>query len=118
MGQGHPRCRNRIEVDGPSNKMGKACRIALVGAGLGGLAAAIALRRQGFEVQVYEQASELAEFGAGINISPNSVKFFEAMGLAEKLHAVASEPIGLSWRDWGANEISYSLPFGDFEKRY
>lgn len=98
--------------------MGKARRIALVGAGLGGLAAAIALRRQGFEVQVYEQASELAEFGAGINISPNSVKFFDAMGLAEQLRAVASEPVGLSWRDWGANEIRYSLPFGDFEKRY
>lgn len=98
--------------------MGKARRIALVGAGLGGLATAIALRRQGFEVQVYEQASELAEFGAGINISPNSVKFFDAMGLAEQLRAVASEPVGLSWRDWGANEIRYSLPFGDFEKRY
>ena len=54
--------------------MGNARRIAIVGAGLGGLAAAIALRRQGFEVQVYEQAPELAEFGAGINISPNSVK--------------------------------------------
>jgi flavin-dependent dehydrogenase len=47
--------------------MGNARRIAIVGAGLGGLAAAIALRRQGFEVQVYEQAAELAEFGAGIN---------------------------------------------------
>ena len=43
--------------------MGKVRRIAIVGAGLGGLAAAIALRRQGFEVQVYEQAPELSEFG-------------------------------------------------------
>ena len=51
--------------------MGSARRIAIVGAGLGGLAAAIALRRQGFEVLVYEQAPELSEFGAGINISPN-----------------------------------------------
>jgi salicylate hydroxylase len=97
---------------------GKARRIAIVGAGLGGLAAAIALRRMGFEVQVYEQAFELGEFGAGINISPNSVKYFDAMGLAEKLYAVASEPIGLSWRDWSADDIQYSLPFGDFEKRY
>ena len=78
--------------------MGNARRIAIVGAGLGGLAAAIALRRQGFEVQVYEQAAELAEFGAGINISPNSVKFFHAVGLADKLHAISSEPIGLIWR--------------------
>jgi len=98
--------------------MGKVRRIAIVGAGLGGLAAAVALRRQGFEVQVYEQAPELAEFGAGINISPNSVKFFHAVGLTEKLHAISSEPIGLTWRDWGSGEIYNCLPFDDFEKRY
>ena len=98
--------------------MGKARRIAIVGAGLGGLATAIALRQRGFEVQVHEQAPELGEFGAGINISPNSVKFFDAIGLTAKLQAVASEPVGLTWRAWDADEISYSLPFGDFEKRY
>jgi len=98
--------------------MGKVRRVAIVGAGLGGLAAAIALRQQGFEVEVYEQAPELGEFGAGINISPNSVKFFDAMGLTPKLRAVGSEPVGLTWREWDADEISYSLPFGDFEKRY
>jgi 2-polyprenyl-6-methoxyphenol hydroxylase-like FAD-dependent oxidoreductase len=99
-------------------EMAKVRCIAIVGAGLGGLAAAIALRRQGFEVQVYEQAPELAEFGAGINISPNSVKFFQAVGLAEKLHLVSSEPIGLTWRDWGSDEIHNCLPFVDFERRY
>ena len=98
--------------------MARARRIAIVGAGLGGLAAAIALRRQGFEVSVYEQATELAEFGAGINISPNSVKFFEAVGLVDKLHAVGSEPIGLTWRNWNSGEINNCLPFVDFEKRY
>jgi salicylate hydroxylase len=98
--------------------MGSTRRIAIVGAGLGGLAAAIALRRQGFEVDIYEQAPELAEFGAGINISPNSVKFFHAVGLADRLHAVASEPIGLTWRDWGSDTIHNCLPFVDFEKRY
>jgi salicylate hydroxylase len=82
------------------------------------LAAAITLLRQGFDVRVYEQAAELAEFGAGINISPNSVKFFRAVGLADQLHAIASEPVGLSWRDWQTGEIRYSLPFGDFEQRY
>jgi 2-polyprenyl-6-methoxyphenol hydroxylase-like FAD-dependent oxidoreductase len=55
--------------------MRKARRIAIVGAGLGGLAAAITLCRQGFDVQVYEQAPGLAERSAGINISPNSVNF-------------------------------------------
>ena len=38
--------------------------------------------------------------------------------MLQKLHAVASEPAGLSWRDWGENEIRYSLPFGDFKRRY
>src|ERR1044072_3661972 len=98
--------------------MAKARRIAIVGAGLGGLAGAISLRRQGFEVQIYEQAAELAEFGAGINISPNSVKFFQAVGLADKLHAISAGPAGLSWSDWRAEEISYSLQCGDFENRY
>ena len=98
--------------------MAKTRRIAIVGAGLGGLAAAVALRRQGFEVKVYEQAAELSEFGAGINISPNSVKFFEAVGLVGKLHDVGSEPIGLTWRNWNSGEINNCLPFVDFEKRY
>jgi 2-polyprenyl-6-methoxyphenol hydroxylase-like FAD-dependent oxidoreductase len=61
-------------------EMAKARRIAIVGAGLGGLAAAIALRKQGFEVQVYEQAPELAEFGAGINISPTRSSSFRRSG--------------------------------------
>src|SRR5262245_13404007 len=101
-----------------AGEMGAARRIAIVGAGLGGLAAAIALRQQGFEVEIYEQAGELAEFGAGINISPNSVKFFHAVGLADQLHAVSSEPIGLTWRDWSSGGIYNCLPFGDFEQRY
>src|SRR5262245_7847957 len=98
--------------------MGSARRIAIVGAGLGGLAAAIALRRQSFDVQIYEQAPELAEFGAGINVSPNAVKVFRALDLADKLHAVGTEPVGLTWRDWGSDTIHNILPFVDFEKRY
>src|SRR5262245_31708372 len=98
--------------------MGRVRRIAIVGAGLGGLATALALRGQGFEVEIYEQAPELAEFGAGINISPNAVKVFNALGLAEKLHAIGAEPIGLTWRDWGSDTIHNRLPFVDFAKRY
>src|ERR1044072_2564407 len=98
--------------------MAKTRRIAIVGAGLGGLAAAIALRQQGFEVQIYEQAPELAEVGSAINIIPNSFNFFHAVGLAEKLHAISSEPTGLTWRDWNSGEIHNCLPFDDFESRY
>ena len=76
--------------------MASTLRIAVVGAGLGGLAAAIALRRQGFEVRIYEQAPELAEFGAGINISPNSAKVFRALELVEKLHAIERQDARIS----------------------
>jgi salicylate hydroxylase len=80
-------------------------RVAIVGAGLGGLMVAIALRRHGFEVKVYEQSPALGAFGAGINISPNAVKVFEALGLRERLHAVSFEPTGLIWRDWGNGKV-------------
>lgn len=98
--------------------MKSAHRIAIVGAGLGGLAAAIALRRQGFEVHIYEQAPELTEFGAGITISPNSVKVFRALDLGDKLHQIGTEPHGLTWRDWGSDTIHNILPYADFETRY
>src|SRR5262245_2547305 len=48
--------------------------IAIVGGGLGGLTAAIALRQRGFDVTVYEQAGELGEIGAGIQLSPNATR--------------------------------------------
>ena len=47
--------------------------IAIVGAGIGGLTAAVALRQAGFDVHVYEQAPELTEVGGGINMGPTRV---------------------------------------------
>jgi salicylate hydroxylase len=56
-----------------------------VGAGIGGLTAAIALQQRGMEVVVYEQAEELREVGAGLTISKNAARVFDALGLGEKL---------------------------------
>ena len=58
--------------------MAKTRRIIVVGAGLGGLAAAVGLRQRGFEVEVYEQSPALGEIGAGINITPNGAKVLNA----------------------------------------
>ncbi len=56
-------------------------RVAIVGGGIGGLAAANALVRRGIEVDVFEQASALGEIGAGVLVTPNSVRQLERMGL-------------------------------------
>lgn len=54
-------------------------RVVVVGAGLGGLAVAIALRRQGANVQIYEKARELRPVGAGLSLAPNGLKALEAI---------------------------------------
>ncbi len=92
-------------------------RVALVGAGLGGLSAAVALRQQGFEVDVFEQAPELGEFGAGINISPNAVRVFEALGLLPQLHSASFQPTGIAWRDWTEGRLQRMLPVNTLEGR-
>jgi len=98
--------------------MGTARRIAVVGAGLGGLATAIALRQQGFEVDVYEQAAELGAFGAGINISANAVKVFTALGLRDRLHEVSFEPRALIWRNWHTDRIARRVPLERSRERF
>ena len=64
-------------------------KITVAGAGIGGLAAATILARQGHAVRVAEQAPEIAEVGAGIQISPNGMHVINALGLQEHLNEVA-----------------------------
>ena len=56
-------------------------KISVVGGGIGGLTAALSLLRQGFDVDVYEQAVELKEVGAGVQISANGTRILFALGL-------------------------------------
>jgi 2-polyprenyl-6-methoxyphenol hydroxylase-like FAD-dependent oxidoreductase len=58
--------------------------VVIAGGGIGGLAAALALVRQGFQVQVLEQAPEIGEIGAGIQLGPNAFHAFDALGIGEK----------------------------------
>jgi salicylate hydroxylase len=69
----------------------KPLRTAVVGGGIGGLSAAIALFRRGLEVTVYEQADALGEVGAGVFIYPNSLRQLERMGLGEALAQVGAK---------------------------
>lgn len=82
--------------------MSRVERIVVIGAGIGGLTAACALRQHGFDVQVYERSSELGEVGAGLQIGPNAVKVLNALGLEERLRAIAAEPdetVSVRWDD-------------------
>jgi salicylate hydroxylase len=68
-------------------------RVAIVGGGIGGMAAANALVRRGIDVKVYEQAPQLGEIGAGVLMTPNSLRLLERMGMGPALAKVGA-PIG------------------------
>lgn len=63
--------------------------VLVAGGGIGGLAAALALVRQGFSVRVFEQAPEIGEIGAGIQLGPNAFNAFDALGVGEKARSRA-----------------------------
>ena len=77
------------------NPAKRPLRVAIIGAGIGGLAAGCALRRRGFEVELYERVSKLEEVGAGVQIGPNGVKVFRALGLEDELRRNAFEPLNM-----------------------
>ena len=64
----------------------------IAGAGIGGLSAALALQRQGWQLQILEQSAQLSEVGAGIQIGPNVTRILHNWGLQEALKACAAEP--------------------------
>jgi salicylate hydroxylase len=74
--------------------------IAVIGAGIGGLTAALSLRRAGFAVDVYEQAPELTEVGGGINMGPNATRILRRLGLGPGLDREGVRPAGTHQRRW------------------
>ena len=66
------------------NTASSSLPVVVAGGGIGGLAAALSLVRQGFQVQVLEQAPEIGEIGAGIQLGPNAFHAFDALGIGEK----------------------------------
>ena len=62
-----------------------ALRAVVVGGGIGGIAAAVALARAGIDVQVHEQAQQLAEVGAGVSLAPNGLRMLARLGVGEQV---------------------------------
>lgn len=79
--------------------------IAIIGGGIGGLAAALALLQRGFEVDVYEQASELRELGAGVQATPNGAKVLMALGLQQDMDSLGTSTTGKEAYHWRTGEV-------------
>jgi salicylate hydroxylase len=92
--------------------MSAGLRVAVAGGGIGGLTLAIALRKFGVEVEVFEQSRELGEIGAAVALSANGTRHLRTLGVDESLTS-AFEPTFLQFRRWDSGEIIWSHPVGE-----
>jgi 2-polyprenyl-6-methoxyphenol hydroxylase-like FAD-dependent oxidoreductase len=89
----------------------------VIGAGIGGLAAAIALRRQGIDAHVFERAPKLTEVGAGISLWANAVRALDVLGLGEMVRA-ASQPYEVAGLRAADGEVLVTLPADELERQF
>ncbi len=90
-----------------------ALRIGIIGGGIGGVALARALRLRGFEVHLFERASEFAEVGAGVQMTPNAVKVLNALGVSDGLRRIGFLPEAMVGRTWDTAEEIFRTPLKD-----
>ena len=91
-------------------------KIAIVGAGMGGLAAAAAMSQARMDVTVYEQAARFARIGAGIQMLPNSMKVLRGLRIEQRLRGLAFAPRSHLNREWDSGKVLTELPMP--EARY
>lgn len=92
---------------------------AVVGGGIGGLAAAIALLQAGWDVRVYEQAGARRAAGAGIQLAPNCTRILRRLGVLPALGDVAVRPTTFEFRRWDDGRLLSATPLGDdIERAY
>ena len=84
---------------------GSQLHVAIVGAGIGGLATALAMLRAGLEVDLYEQAHTLEALGAGIHIGPNGARILLRLGLGAQIDGVAIVTMTEETRRWDDNHL-------------
>ncbi len=87
--------------------------VAVIGAGLGGLTAALSLLRAGFDVHVYERTARLTEVGAGVQVSPNASRVLHGLGLAGQLAGTGVRPASFHQRRWDDGRTLLRSPLGE-----
>ncbi len=94
-------------------------RIGIAGGGVGGLAAAIALKQQGHQVTVFEQAPGFSRVGADINLTPNVVRAIDGLGAGATIRRLGARPTFRISRDWDTGQETSRLGMGDVaEQQY
>lgn len=92
-------------------------RIGIVGGGVGGLSAGIALRQQGHEVMVFEQAPGFSRVGADINLTPNVVRAIDGLGAGATVRRLGARPTFRISRDWDTGKETSRLGMADEAER-
>lgn len=92
--------------------------VGLIGAGIGGLTAALALQHFGIPVRVYEQANELGEVGAGLSLGPNATRVLMALGIAPALEKVCNRPDRFAGKDYVTGAIRSESKAQDYLATY
>src|SRR4051794_29252994 len=93
--------------------------VLVAGGGIGGLAAALGLVREGLDVRVLEQSSELGEIGAGIQLGPNAFAAFDALGVGERVRSHMNYPDRLVMLDAVDGKPVADVPVGAaFRQRF
>jgi salicylate hydroxylase len=87
--------------------------VAVIGGGIGGLAAALSLLRAGLDVHVYERARTLSEVGAGIQVSPNASRILHRLGLADSLAGLGVKPLAWHQRRWDDGRTLLRTPLAE-----
>ncbi|OLP55298.1 salicylate hydroxylase [Rhizobium rhizosphaerae] len=91
--------------------------VAIAGAGIAGLTAALSLARHGFQVDIVEQATELKEVGAGLQLSPNATAVLERIGLGHDLARVWREPEEIRLSDGASLSRVAAVPAGAYARQ-
>jgi 6-hydroxynicotinate 3-monooxygenase len=92
--------------------------IAIIGAGLGGLTAAILLQRAGYDPVIYEQSAQIARIGAGINLWPNSTRILQELGFESELQKIGTTPENWLNCEWDTGRVYFQQPAQDWLKHY
>ncbi|MET7418458.1 FAD-dependent monooxygenase [Dactylosporangium sp. NPDC005555] len=89
-------------------------RVVVIGSGIGGLTAAIALHAEGHEVEVYDQAATFSAIGAGVALGANGSRLIDRLGLGPALREVGCDLQRIQFHDWRTGDMFYEHPMGDW----